>query len=94
MAAGGETTFPAAGQKVEGEGWSDCARGKVAVRPVRSPVRRRQLDGSVQKRGDALMFYALQPDLSLDYKSRHSSCPVLEGEKWAATVWIHVSPFV
>ena len=39
------------------------------------------------------MFYNLQPDLTLDYKSMHGSCPVLVGEKWSATAWIHVSPF-
>lgn len=31
---GGETVFPSADQKVQGPGWSDCARQGLAVKPV------------------------------------------------------------
>jgi len=44
-------------------------------------------------RGDALMFYSLKPDGSEDPSSLHGSCPVIKGEKWSATKWIHVAPF-
>lgn len=32
---GGETVFPSADQKVQGPGWSDCARQGLAIKPVR-----------------------------------------------------------
>lgn len=29
----------------------------------------------------------------LDQKSTHGSCPVIKGEKWSATKWMHVGAF-
>lgn len=76
---GGETVFPSAPVKVSGPGWSECARAGFAVKP---------------RKGDALMFYSLHPDGSKDLASLHGSCPVIKGEKWSATKWIHVNKFV
>lgn len=45
------------------------------------------------KKGDALLFFSLHLDASTDTKSLHGSCPVIEGEKWSATKWIHVRSF-
>lgn len=45
------------------------------------------------KKGDALLFFSLHPDASTDSDSLHGSCPVIEGEKWSATKWIHVRSF-
>ncbi|KAF3785691.1 putative prolyl 4-hydroxylase 7, partial [Nymphaea thermarum] len=42
------------------------------------------------KKGDALLFFNLNLDESPDETSRHGSCPVVEGEKWVATHWVHV----
>jgi hypothetical protein len=28
---------------------------------------------------------------TLDQKSTHAGCPVLKGEKWSATKWMHVA---
>lgn len=75
---GGETVFPNAKDKVEGPGWSDCAKKGLAVKT---------------QRGDAVMFYGLKPDGSQDKSSLHGSCPTVRGEKWSATKWIHVLPF-
>jgi len=44
------------------------------------------------KRGDALMFHSLTPDLSKDFQSLHASCPTLRGDKWSATKWCAVRP--
>ena len=44
-------------------------------------------------KGDALLFFSLHPDASTDPLSLHGSCPVIEGEKWSATKWIHVRSF-
>lgn len=44
-------------------------------------------------KGDALLFYSLHPDATTDSLSLHGSCPVIEGEKWSATKWIHVRSF-
>ncbi|KAL4452128.1 hypothetical protein ABPG75_007790 [Micractinium tetrahymenae] len=75
---GGETVFPYAEKKVEGEGWSECARRGLAVKAVK---------------GSALLFYSLKPNGDEDSASTHGSCPTLAGEKWSATRWIHVGPF-
>lgn len=75
---GGETVFPSASRKVSGPQWSECAREGFAVKP---------------KRGDALLFYSLKPNGQKDEDSLHGSCPVLKGEKWSSTKWIHVVPF-
>ncbi|KAK8672588.1 hypothetical protein V6N13_110953 [Hibiscus sabdariffa] len=45
------------------------------------------------RKGDALLFFSLHPDASTDAESLHKSCPVIKGEKWAATKWIHVRAF-
>lgn len=41
-------------------------------------------------KGDALLFFNLHPNSTTDADSLHGSCPVIEGEKWSATKWIHV----
>ncbi|KAG6483694.1 hypothetical protein ZIOFF_060346 [Zingiber officinale] len=46
-----------------------------------------------QGRGDALLFFSLHPDATTDPLSLHAGCPVIEGEKWSATKWIHVASF-
>ena len=75
---GGETVFPSASRKVSGPQWSECAREGFAVKP---------------RRGDALLFYSLKPNGQKDEDSLHGSCPVLKGEKWSSTKWLHVVPF-
>lgn len=78
---GGETVFPYSEAKdfqLKDDNWSDCAKTGYAVKP---------------KKGDALLFYSLHPNASVDLSSYHGSCPVIEGEKWSATKWIHVRPF-
>jgi prolyl 4-hydroxylase len=44
-------------------------------------------------KGDALLFFSLHPDATTDLDSLHGSCPVIEGQKWSATKWIHVRSF-
>ncbi|MQM08621.1 hypothetical protein Taro_041478 [Colocasia esculenta] len=78
---GGETVFPNAEGKhsqVKDDTWSECARSGYAVKP---------------KKGDALLFFSLRPDATTDEYSLHGSCPVIDGEKWSATKWIHVRSF-
>ncbi|GFR49468.1 hypothetical protein Agub_g11528 [Astrephomene gubernaculifera] len=83
--AGGETAFPTSRwvhpsltQRL-GANFSDCARGHVAFAP---------------KRGDALLFWSINPDgSSEDTHAAHTGCPVLAGVKWTATKWIHARPF-
>ncbi|PWA56204.1 Oxoglutarate/iron-dependent dioxygenase [Artemisia annua] len=57
---------------------SECASQGYAVKP---------------KKGDALLFFSLHPNATVDPLSLHGSCPVIEGEKWLATKWIHVRSF-
>ena len=76
---GGETVFPnAAGGHVEGPEWSTCAKRGNAVHAVK---------------GDALFFYSMTPGGQLDKSSLHGGCPVIKGEKWSATKWMHVGKF-
>ncbi|KAL3525989.1 hypothetical protein ACH5RR_014365 [Cinchona calisaya] len=78
---GGETVFPSSLEKdsqPKGDDWSDCAKNGYAVKP---------------RKGDALLFFSLHPDATTDPRSLHGSCPVIEGEKWSATKWIHVRSF-
>ncbi|KAF8378352.1 hypothetical protein HHK36_029691 [Tetracentron sinense] len=78
---GGETIFPNSEAKViqpKDDTLSDCAKNGYAVKP---------------EKGDALLFFSLHPDATTDINSLHGSCPVIEGEKWSATKWIHVRSF-
>lgn len=45
------------------------------------------------QKGDALLFFSLNLDATTDERSLHGSCPVIAGEKWSATKWIHVRSF-
>eukprot|EP00877_Chromochloris_zofingiensis_P014720 jgi/Chrzof1/9501/Cz04g05150.t1 len=45
------------------------------------------------RKGDAVLFWSMQPDGRLDPKSMHGGCPVVSGEKWCATKWIHIAPY-
>ncbi|XP_078436846.1 putative prolyl 4-hydroxylase 6 [Wolffia australiana] len=78
---GGETVFPDSEMKFfqeKDDTWSDCAKKRNAVKP---------------RKGDALLFFSLHLNATPDILSLHGSCPVIEGQKWSATKWIHVGPF-
>lgn len=78
---GGETVFPHVPklphQTLE-NGWSNCSLQGLSLKP---------------KKGDATLFWSIRPDGTFDYKSLHGSCPVIKGEKFSATKWIHVAHF-
>nr|WGT02532.1 prolyl 4-hydroxylase 3 [Tamarix hispida] len=79
---GGETVFPAAKGNVSAVPWwdelSECGKKGLAVKP---------------QMGDALLFWSMRPDASLDPSSLHGSCPVISGNKWSATKWMHVGEY-
>ncbi|CAN6440373.1 unnamed protein product [Victoria cruziana] len=77
---GGETVFPNSEDVVQekDDSWSDCGKSGLAVKP---------------RKGDAILFFSLHPDATTDKASLHGSCPVIKGEKWSATCWIHVRRF-
>ncbi|KAI6693160.1 hypothetical protein NL676_020870 [Syzygium grande] len=81
---GGETVFPNAEDPPRrrasntDDTLSECAKKGIAVKP---------------RKGDALLFFSLTPDAVPDQNSLHAGCPVIEGEKWSATKWIHVDSF-
>lgn len=76
---GGETVFPLApvpeSQRQSASNFTECGMRGLSVRP---------------NKGDVLVFWSMKPGGELDPASRHGSCPVVEGEKWTATRWIHV----
>ncbi|XP_059433700.1 probable prolyl 4-hydroxylase 4 [Corylus avellana] len=84
VAKGGETVFPEAEESSRhraseiNNDLSECAKKGIAVKP---------------RRGDALLFFSLHPNAIPDTDSLHAGCPVIEGEKWSATKWIHVDSF-
>jgi len=45
------------------------------------------------KRGDAVLFYHLKEDGSVDPNAFHGGAPVKKGEKWIATKWIRLGEF-
>ncbi|XP_061359276.1 probable prolyl 4-hydroxylase 3 isoform X1 [Gastrolobium bilobum] len=79
---GGETIFPAAKANFSSVPWwndlSECARKGISVKP---------------KMGDALLFWSMRPDATLDPSSLHGGCPVIRGNKWSSTKWMHLEEY-
>ncbi|XP_071703470.1 probable prolyl 4-hydroxylase 3 [Rutidosis leptorrhynchoides] len=79
---GGETVFPdAQGNFSSKPGWdnlSECAKKGIHVKP---------------RMGDALLFWSMRPDATLDPSSLHGGCPVIKGHKWSSTKWMHVEEY-
>ncbi|KAG7579519.1 Oxoglutarate/iron-dependent dioxygenase [Arabidopsis thaliana x Arabidopsis arenosa] len=79
---GGETVFPAARGNISAVPWwnelSKCGKEGLSVLP---------------KKRDALLFWNMRPDASLDPSSLHGGCPVVKGNKWSSTKWFHVHEF-
>ncbi|GAA0157505.1 protein modifying enzyme [Lithospermum erythrorhizon] len=77
---GGETVFPAArGNFSSLPYWNElsaCGKGGLSVKP---------------NMGDALLFWNMKPDASVDTSSLHRGCPVIKGNKWSSTKWIRVN---
>ncbi|XP_015889720.2 probable prolyl 4-hydroxylase 10 isoform X1 [Ziziphus jujuba] len=79
---GGETVFPAAKGNFSSVPWwnelSECGKKGLSVKP---------------KMGDALLFWSMKPDASLDPSSLHGGCPVIKGNKWSSTKWVRVNEY-
>ncbi|XP_041022340.1 probable prolyl 4-hydroxylase 10 [Juglans microcarpa x Juglans regia] len=79
---GGETVFPVAKGNFSSVPWwdelSDCGKKGLSVKP---------------KMGDALLFWSMNPDATLDPSSLHGGCPVIKGNKWSATKWVRVNEY-
>eukprot|EP00899_Mesostigma_viride_P010111 jgi/Mesvir1/19100/Mv12847-RA.2 len=82
--AGGETVFPNTkgfdkrNVPAAQRSFSDCGKLGAAVKP---------------RKGDALLFWSLDPSTTEDPSSLHSGCPVISGDKWSATKWLHKGEF-
>ncbi|KAJ9165920.1 hypothetical protein P3X46_020733 [Hevea brasiliensis] len=79
---GGETVFPAAKGNITSVPWwnelSECGKQGLSVKP---------------KMGNALLFWSTRPDATLDPSSLHGGCPVIIGNKWSATKWMHLGEY-
>ncbi|CAN6902918.1 unnamed protein product [Brassica oleracea var. botrytis] len=79
---GGETVFPAANMNFSSVPWynelSECGKKGLSVKP---------------RMGDALLFWSMRPDATLDPSSLHGGCPVIRGNKWSSTKWMHVGEY-
>ncbi|KAG2492260.1 hypothetical protein HYH03_009500 [Edaphochlamys debaryana] len=76
---GGETVFP----KIPAPnginvGFTECAKYNLAVKPAK---------------GDALLFHSMKRTGELEERSMHGACPVVRGEKFSMTKWIHVGHY-
>jgi len=80
--AGGETTFKqegADGPARPVEDWRGCGSDRFKVAP---------------RKGDALVLYSLDPDLTIKARALHGACAVEgDGEKWVAVKWVHYKSF-
>lgn len=74
---GGETMFPFEGYKNMDNGYDFKECVGLKVKP---------------RQGDALLFYSVMPNGTLDSAALHGSCPVVKGEKYVATKWIRDHP--
>ncbi|GMH34305.1 hypothetical protein BSKO_02139 [Bryopsis sp. KO-2023] len=43
--------------------------------------------------GDALLFFSVSTGGEIDPSALHGACPVSNGTKWVATIWMHEKPF-
>ncbi|XP_015068088.1 probable prolyl 4-hydroxylase 10 [Solanum pennellii] len=79
---GGETVFPAAQGNFSAVPWwnelSECGKGGLSVKP---------------NMGDALLFWSMKPDATLDPSSLHGGCAVIKGNKWSSTKWMRVHEY-
>ncbi|KAA8532025.1 hypothetical protein F0562_006833 [Nyssa sinensis] len=79
---GGETVFPSAKGNHSSVPWwnelSECGKGGLSVKP---------------KMGDALLFWSMKPDATLDPSSLHGACPVIKGDKWSCAKWMRVNEY-
>ncbi|XP_042504467.1 probable prolyl 4-hydroxylase 3 isoform X1 [Macadamia integrifolia] len=79
---GGETVFPASKANFSSVPWwnelSECGKEGLSVKP---------------KMGDALLFWSMRPDATLDPSSLHGGCPVIRGNKWSSTKWLHINEY-
>ncbi|CAM9507867.1 unnamed protein product, partial [Discosporangium mesarthrocarpum] len=44
------------------------------------------------RKGEAVLFYSQHPDGRVDTTSQHGACPVIQGQKWAANLWVWNGP--
>ncbi|KAG1361241.1 Prolyl 4-hydroxylase 5 [Cocos nucifera] len=76
---GGETVFPYVKVNSSSLPWynelSECGKKGLSVKP---------------KMGDALLFWSMKPDAVVDPLSLHGACPVIKGNKWSCTKWMHI----
>ncbi|KAL4377686.1 hypothetical protein GQ457_02G041240 [Hibiscus cannabinus] len=45
------------------------------------------------KTGHALPFRSMTPNATLDRSRLHGGCPVINGDKWSSTKWMHLQEY-
>ncbi|XP_058767330.1 probable prolyl 4-hydroxylase 10 isoform X2 [Vicia villosa] len=79
---GGETVFPNAKGDFSSVPWwnelSDCGKKGLSIKP---------------KMGDAILFWGMKPDSTLDPSSLHGACPVIKGDKWSCAKWMRMAKY-
>ncbi|KAF9596609.1 hypothetical protein IFM89_012732, partial [Coptis chinensis] len=75
---GGKTLFRKSESKnnqPKEDTWSECVRIGYAVKPLK---------------GNALLFFNVQPNTAPDENISNARCPILQGEKWCATKYFYL----
>ncbi|KAI5418764.1 probable prolyl 4-hydroxylase 10 isoform X2 [Lathyrus oleraceus] len=79
---GGETVFPYAKGNFSSVPWwnelSDCGKKGISIKP---------------KMGDAIFFWSMKPNATLDTSSLHGACPVIKGDKWSCVKWMRADQY-
>lgn len=95
---GGETVFPQAGRVPENvTDKAQVAQLKKDLFPPNS-MEARMVDVCrthfhvKPTKGDAILFYHQDMEGNLDDAALHGACPVLQGEKWGANLWVWNGP--
>jgi len=48
----------------------------------------------IPKKGKGIFFYNIDRNNNVLHDSYHRGNPVINGEKWIATIWTHINKFI
>lgn len=92
---GGETVFPRSTQKLEPNTYrqEDFDRLAAELMPVNSTQWKlaNQCRTGMRvspRKGDAILFYNQRPAGGTEFNALHGACPLIEGIKWGANLWV------
>lgn len=92
---GGETVFPNSDTAMDKNTYRDEDFEKISNELLKNDKTAMKLARTCRnsfrvspKKGDAILFYNQMPAGTPETAALHGACPVIEGEKWGANLWI------